>query len=156
MLKSKKGIYVLLPLVVFVWGAIIYQIIDAFSDEEPLLVETTIIKTKDIAVVAREKFEIKTLERDPFLGTVYVKKKQQPVVIKNREAKKEFLWPNIQYKGEISDVKTSKAIFLIAINNIEYILEKKETAAEVTIIKGDNAAITIKYKGRIKKIPMLE
>ena len=39
MLKGKKGLYVLLPLVLFIWGAILYKITDAFTPKNNDIIE---------------------------------------------------------------------------------------------------------------------
>ncbi len=154
MLKSKKGIYILLPLVVFIWGAILYQVLDAFSDDDPVITNTTDIKFSEIKTVERQQFEIGAVERDPFLGTLYRPKKEvakKPVIIK----KNPITWPSIRYKGLVSGQGGSKAIFLVEINGADQLLERNQSFSEIKLVKGSSVSILLRYKGESKQFKIL-
>ncbi|TPN87679.1 hypothetical protein [Aquimarina algicola] len=150
MLKSKKSLYILLPLVVFIWGAIIFQVLGAFSDDDPIFNENTQIDVSEITTKEREVFTIEPLERDPFLGTLYQPKKKKSKSTKPRVQKQTaFLWPNIQYKGLVSG-NNNNAIYLISINGVDQLMKVKQTIDQVTLIKGASSTIRLKYKGKTK------
>ncbi|MBW1296906.1 hypothetical protein [Aquimarina litoralis] len=154
MLKGKKGIYVLLPLVVFIWGAIIYQVVDAFSDEDPEIADITNVSFAKIETKEREKFQISTVNRDPFLGTIYKPKKVVPKTTTHVK-KQEITWPSIQYKGYVAAQNRSSTIFLIEINGSEQLLKINDTFADVKLIKGSSTTVKLRYKGKNKQFQIL-
>lgn len=155
MLKSKKGIYILLPIVAIVWGAIIFQVVDAFSDNENVVVNTTNIQFKTIKTKERSKFNISQVIRDPFLGTLYLPKKE-PIKKNKRSVKKDTIkWPTIRYKGLVSAQDASVSVFLIEINGADQILKIKETYNEVKLLKGNSSSIKLRFKGKTKQFEIL-
>ncbi len=154
MLKSKKGIYILLPIVVFVWGALIYQLVDAFSDNEADIESSKAITFSEIKTVERELFKIGVIERDPFLGNLYISKKKDKKKVKTIR-KKVVTWPSIKYKGLISGDHVSNAVFLIEINGIDQLLKRNQSFAGVKLIRGSSTAIKVKHKGYIKQYKIL-
>lgn len=154
MLKGKKGLYILLPLVLFIWGAIIYQVLDAFADNDPITTNQAVVGFKDIKAKERDTFSLSTIERDPFLGEVYRPK----IVIVNttpRPKVVEVVWPSIQYKGLVSNGDVNKAIFLVAINGADQLMKLNETVADITLVKGDRNKIKLRYKGKTKEFTIL-
>ncbi|WP_378185636.1 hypothetical protein ACE939_11035 [Aquimarina sp. W85] len=156
MLKGKKALYILLPLVAIIWGAIIYQIIDTFSDPELASQHSKkFSKQASITLKERDTFSIKKLARDPFLGTVY--KKKIPVKKKNNHPVQPTInWPSIQYKGLIAGENFLNSIFLIAVNGQELLMKIKEPQSGVEIIKGTTTHVVLKYKGKRKQFPIDE
>ncbi|WP_299223308.1 hypothetical protein [uncultured Aquimarina sp.] len=155
MLKGKKGLYILLPIVVFIWGAIIFQVVDAFSDEDPVVSDITKVSFATIKTKEREKFTIGEIDRDPFLGTIYRPKK---VLNKNPKPivkKQETAWPSIRYKGLVSAQNNSLAIFLVEINGSDQLMKANESFSDVKLIKGSSSSVKLKYKGKTKEFPIL-
>jgi len=155
MLKGKKGLYILLPIVVFVWGAILYQIVDAFSDDDPIVEDTTQISFATVQSKEREKFTIRDVERDPFLGTMYRPKKVTPKNPNPTPKKTKTVWPQIRYKGLVSTQNNSSSIFLIEINGADQLMKRNDSFSEVKLIKGSSNTITVRYKGITKKFQIL-
>ncbi|WP_103069712.1 hypothetical protein [Aquimarina sediminis] len=154
MLKGKKGLYVLLPLVAVIWGAIIFQVVGAFSDEDPVVVDTRDISVAPIEAKEREKFILDAVERDPFLGTLYRPKKK---VSKSKKIVKKnpLVWPTIRYKGVVSGHGNANAIYLIEINGNDQLIKLKQTISEVTLQKAFSSSIRMRYKGKIKEFKIV-
>ncbi len=158
MLKGKKGLYILLPLVAVVWGAIIVQVVGAFSDEDPVLANTNIdmtiapVKTKE-----RDAFTLEAIERDPFLGTLYQPpKKVRKKVSKPKVKKPALVWPSIVYKGVVSGANSAQAIYLVEINGNDELMRLKQTIAEVTLLKGYSGSVRLRYKGKVKDFKIVD
>ncbi len=149
MLKGKKGLYILLPVVALVWGAIIFQVVGAFSNENPVVAETVIVSVAPVEMKERDTFSLGAIDRDPFLGTLY-KPKKKVVTPKPRIKKPVLVWPSITYKGVVSGEGNANAIYLIAINGADQLMKLKQTISEVTLIRGASKSIRVKYKGKIK------
>ncbi len=149
MLKGKKALYILLPLVAFIWGAIIIQVVGAFSDDDPLVTKSNEVTITAIEEKEREVFTLGEINRDPFLGTLYKPKKKivKPVA---RVKKPTITWPSILYKGMVSGQSSANAIYLVEINGTEHLMKKRQTTAEVTLVRGGSSSIRVKYKGKSK------
>ncbi len=148
MLKGKKALYILLPIVAFIWGAIIFQVVGAFTDEDPVVTDTTEVMVAPLETKERDTFTIGMIERDPFLGTLYKPKKEK---ISNSIIKKApLIWPSIKYKGVVSGQNSKNAIYLIEINGTDQLMKLRQTISEVTLVKGLSKSIRLKYKGKTK------
>ncbi|GAA4276407.1 hypothetical protein [Aquimarina mytili] len=151
MLKGKKGLYILLPVVAFVWGAIIFQVVGAFSDEDPVFEKGAEVNIAPLEEKERDTFSIGFIERDPFLGTLYKPKKKVVVKPKSITKKPPLVWPSIIYKGVVSDHGNANAIYLIGINGTDQLMQLKQTISEVTLMRGGSNTVRVKYKGKIKE-----
>lgn len=152
-MKNKKSVYVLLPLVLFIWGAVMYQFFSFSTTEEEVAVPTNEISLKPIQPIKRDSFAINTNYRDPFLGKVYTAKKDS--VPKKKKAVKvvePLVWPNIQYRGIVSDTKEKSKIFMLVINKKTYLMRKGQTENDVYLKDGDRESVYVKYKGHLDLI----
>ena len=136
MLKGKKGLYILLPVVVLIWSAIIFQVLDAFDDDDPVITASNTVSFVNIETKEREKFTLGIVDRDPFLGTIYRPKKVVNINPKPRVKKQEIVWPSIKYKGLVSDQNNASSIYLIEINGSDQLMKVNDTFDEVTFSKG--------------------
>ncbi len=155
MLKGKKGLYVLLPLVVFIWGAIIYQITDAFSDDDPIALDTTSFSFSKIENKERDPFTISTVERDPFLGTIYKPKKVVEKKVAARTVKAEITWPSIRYKGLVTGGSGATAIYLVEINGVDHLMKRNDMVEEVKLTRGNKSWVQLQYKRKSKRFEIL-
>ncbi|MCL9806428.1 hypothetical protein NAT51_12900 [Flavobacterium amniphilum] len=164
-MKSKKSIYLLLPLVLGIWGAVLYQFF-SFSGEEEQLESgpSEMANLSPLKTFAVDTAEIDVNFRDPFLGGTYqpvtgnsisgnslkVKriKKEKPVV----KIKEPLVWPDIKYKGIVSDTKNKNKVFMLVINGRTYLMKIGSTESEVTLMDGDRETIDVKYKKEVNLI----
>lgn len=149
-MKSKKSIYILLPLVLFIWGTVMYQVFSFSANEEEVVVPTNEISLKPIKISKRDSVVINTNYRDPFLGKMYstenVKSTKKKSVLKKVEP---LVWPTIQYKGIVSDTKDKVKIYMLVINNHTCLMKKGETQNEIYLKDGDRESVYVKYKGQL-------
>ena len=154
MLKGKKGLYILLPVVVLIWSSIIFQVLDAFDDDDPVITASNTVSFVNIETKEREKFTLGIVDRDPFLGTIYRPKKVVNINPNPRVKKQEIVWPSIKYKGLVSDQNNASSIYLIEINGSDQLMKVNDTFDEVTFSKGSNNTIKLRYKGKMKQFKM--
>lgn len=148
MLKNKTSLYLLFPLVVIIWGVVIYKMVGAFKDEPVIIPATPRAVGEEVKRVQRDTFSLLPIDRDPFLGHYYKKPAQpkaKPVV---RAEKVE--WPEISYLGMISDTGKSSEVHILQLNGRQIILEKNQIAEEIRIIGSKAGQVTLKYKGERK------
>lgn len=149
-MKNKKNIYILLPLVLFIWGTVMYQFFSFSSSEDMPTIVSNGISLKPIKIVKRDSFAINTNYRDPFLGKIYntenVKSSKKMTAPKKVEL---LVWPTIQYKGIVSDTKEKSRIFMLVINNQTHLMKKGQTENEIYLKEGDRESVYVKYKGQL-------
>ncbi|WP_140487086.1 hypothetical protein [Flavobacterium sp. GSA192] len=149
-MKSKKSIYILLPLVLFIWGTVMYQVFSFSANEEEVIVPTNEISLKPIKISKRDSVVINTNYRDPFLGKIYSTEKVKTPKKKAAPKKVEpLVWPMIQYKGIVSDTKDKVKIYMLVINNRTCLMKKGETQNEIFLKDGDRESVYVKYKGQL-------
>lgn len=147
MVKKNKNTKILLPIVIAIWGLLIYQIIDAFGANEVSNTEVVSTNYAPKMLTPRDTFSLKPIERDPFLGISYVKQ----ITSKKKTSKKtsKLVWPAIEYKGTISG-GNKNSIFIININNEQHLLKRNDTIAGLRLVKGNTSQITLRLKGVAK------
>lgn len=158
-MKNKKNTYILLLVVLTIWGLVIYRFF-SFSGNEVQAENTSgNFRMKPLVIKERDTFTVNVNYRDPFLGKMYLpvaKARISSKKTKNNKPKDALLWPPVVYKGIVSDNKNRKKIFMVIINGQRYLMSEKDTEQEVTLTGGSREFITIKYKGKTDKILLQE
>ena len=144
--------YVLLAVVLVIWGIIAIRIFSAISPETGKEQVTSQASFAPLKVIAPDTFSIKADYRDPFLGTY--RASTATVVKPKRTLKKEMPAIAIQYTGSMVNNSTKKHIYFVTINGQQHLLEKGKTAGDVTLIRGSEKAITIRYQGFTKRVAL--
>lgn len=135
-----------------VWGTIAYKL---FVGMNPPDIETQTITGVDFKRIQTTKGERITIQpdyRDPFLGKIY--RKKAPVKTKKRVPKKPpVVFPPVQFIGIVAGNDVS---YIIQINGKQEIFKIGETYQGITLKKGSERTIQIRYKGASKKVPLLQ
>lgn len=153
MMKSKKAVVILLVSVLGIWGFIGYKIIVAFSNKEPKAIESYIplLKGGNIEGVKKTVFDITIPERDPFLGKIATTKVSPRKTKKKSIPKQAKRWPNVVYKGKVSDRNSKTSVFLIEINGIAHFAkEGKKLTDDIQFVKERNQKITLSFEKETK------
>jgi hypothetical protein len=160
-MKNKKNIYILFPIVLLVWGAVLYQVFSLTDSDEIVDNNDTGFVIKPLKIKTRDTFAINVNYRDPFLGKMYAStatplvKKNTSKVNTSPKPKETLVWPVIQYKGMISDTKEKNKLFMLIIDGSNHYLKIGETANDIVLKAGDKESVYVKYKGNLNLI-MLE
>ena len=150
MSKNQKT-YLLLIVLVLVWGAIGYEIYSYMSPEEDEL--SMISSTKYIPPKSEKAVEytIQPDYRDPFLGKIYRKKVAKKKVKKLSKAA--VIFPNIRYNGII---KGAKNAYIITINGTQEIFQLKQSFKGITLVRANDVEIVLEYQKETKKYPIIK
>jgi len=143
-LNSKIKTYLLLTGVLLIWGIIGYKILTGINPDVPELkhegfnASFTPIKNKDI-----DTFSIQKTSRDPFLGTLTknkggTKKTQKSTTVLKGEGLK-----TITYKGLVKKQNTSEKVFVLRIDNSEYLLKAGQSADKIKLVSGNTESIKV-------------
>lgn len=146
-MKSKKSLYILLPIVIGIWAMVIYQFISFGHAEVQLMQMQQVKPLQDLTIQKQDKDPIVVDYRDPFLGKIYSKKKKKGY--KTKTVKPPVVWPQIKYKGLVSSGKNT--IYMVMINNKDEILKLGNSKEDVVLKKASKKSITVQYKGEHKE-----
>lgn len=159
-MKNKKSIYILLPIVLLIWGIVIFQFFSFSAPDDSLENASMEFNIKPFKVKERTPFSINVAYRDPFLGKMYAAPATNPkkrVVVKKQPKPLETLvWPTIHYKGMISDVKKKQTLFMMVIDGHNFNMKKGDIENEVFLKDGDKESVYVKYKGNLNLIMLAE
>lgn len=150
MLKDKKSLYLLFPLVIIIWGIVIYKVIGAFGDETIVMPAAPQTVGEKVMRVERDTFSLLPIDRDPFLGHYYKKTVQPKPKSLNTVEKVE--WPEVLYLGLISDTEQSSEVHILQVNGRQFLIEKGGTAEEIKIAGSRHGQVTLLFRGYKRKI----
>lgn len=142
--------YILITAVLCIWGIIGYKILTAVSPTpKQVALENFNMPFNPKANTKTDSFSVQLLERDPFLGTISVKK---PLVLNKVKPKVPIAWLPVIYHGNISNQDDKIKVFIISIDNEQYLMRLGEEIKGVKLIKGSSSSIIMQYKRDRKTI----
>ncbi|WP_350292615.1 hypothetical protein [uncultured Croceitalea sp.] len=150
MTKNTKT-YLLLGVVLLIWGAVGYRIYSGLSPDLPAEQEIKTTSFKPKAMVKKDTFSILADYRDPFFGT-YSKKKRK---VKSTTPKK-VVAPEIgiSYTGSVIDNNQKNSIFFVTIEGKQVLMKPKQTLNEVTLLSGTKQTIRVRHQGKLRTIKL--
>ncbi len=142
----------MLPLVLFIWGAVVYQFF-SFSDMDIPETQNQDMAIKPFVIKQKDTFSIQINKRDPFLGKMI--SNEAPLIKKTVKAKplkikEEVFWPNVKYKGIVSDNKDKIKVYMLVIDGKTYLMKKGDEENDVKLKDGDRETIYAIYQGDLK------
>lgn len=150
-MKNKTKTYTLLALVLGIWGIIGYRIVSTINPSTPDMVQQGFeVAFKPKATIEADTFSIQIVNRDPFLGTLLIKKK--PKKTYKKPAQPKVVWLPVLYHGSISKQNTKTKVFIVSINGQQNLMKIGQTIHEVKLIKGNSHNVTVTYKRARKTI----
>jgi hypothetical protein len=144
-MKSNKKTYLLLTLVLIIWGLLAFRIVKTLNPTEEKK-EPIEITTSDIPeiTIKRDTFSISGDYRDPFLGTLPKKTRKSKI---SKPKKIEVPKRNITYQGSVALNDSGDRMFFVSVDGQQHVFEKRKEIDGVMLISGDKKSIKIKYKG---------
>ena len=148
-MKNKKVIYVLIPLVIFVWGFIGYRIFALLKQKDTSSFQHHMEKLQLQEKEIIDTFYLIADYPDPFLksNTGYRTNKTSKYrnSQKKNQKKRDIRWPNIEYKGLIKNQKTEKTVINIKINNKNMLMSEGDEMEQVRLLKVFNDSSSSKH-----------
>lgn len=150
-MKNKALTYLLLAIVLVVWGIIFNKIFQASSDESFISVNNS-IKIKSDTLSIAKKYQLKLNYTEPFLGTSYNVRKK--ILHKPKPVKVIDLFPieNLVYLGMIKNAKKKSTIAIVKWRGVEAYLAIGEKIENIKIVKIENSFIEVKVEGLSYKV----
>lgn len=162
-MKNKSVTYLLIGVVVLIWGLVVYRIFSAVSEGESGSSPIATFKSeKKAKVVQDDTFELILDYRDPFLGKISVASFLEGEVQQTRKTQKKqsfsapiaptsaIDWSFVTYLGAINSKKPGKEIGMFRLHGNEVMMKVKESRGEITVLKITKDSAYIQYQG-IKK-----
>lgn len=150
MLKGKGSLYILFPLVVIIWGIIIYKIVKVFEDKPVTFRVTQMSEEERVTEISKDTFSLLPQEQDPFLGHTYKKPENSKPSKAANSATGKVEWPEIVYLGLVSDTGKASTIHVVQINGKQFLLEKGNTADGVKLLLTGSNNVTFLFRGSRK------
>lgn len=159
-MKGKKSIYILISIVLLIWGLVLYQFFSFSNEPIPDAIPED-FSSKPLNLKKRDSFSIEVTNRDPFLGKLASEKKTIAISTIATQPKKntapkeevnEIVWPDITYKGIVSDTKEKVKVFMVIINGATFFMRKGQEEQEITLKDGDRGAIYAIYEKQLKVV----
>src|SRR6185437_1711371 len=159
MKKNKLTTYILMAAVAFIWGSIIYKIIDATRcDDDTVLPNTTKANSEPYNdySIPKDTSHLLLGYKDPFGLT----KQKDTTPIKVHQVHTSLAvtkppqmnWSFIKYSGYVRNPISKKAIALLSINGRNVTLAEGESAENVKLIKNMRDSIKVSFNGKTKFI----
>ena len=152
-MNNKTKTYALLAGVLIIWGIIGFKIVSALDPDlpRPSHQDDTVLftpqTTQDI-----DTFSIQPLQRDPFLGTVYIKSKPTSTKPKINKSKGPVVWVSVNYHGIVSKQGSPERICVLSINGQQHLMKIGQKIDGVTLIRATSSDVLVGYKGMKKTI----
>ena len=143
-MKNKKLIYILLPLVIIVWGLIVYRIFFEGKTKPENISSVAKPLIKESSKKEKSTYKLIANYRDPFLSNIKQnvvsledKKEEKNVTSSNLRRRRTTVsrtrWPEILYGGFIESDKDKKITILLSIKNRDYLAQQGDTVEHIFI-----------------------
>jgi len=148
-MKNRKLVYILLPVVVIIWGMIIYKIFTWIGgDVQDLKTMTTPLRNRRTSSIT-DTFTLLLNYHDPF-GI-----RPNTSAITGRpggKGKSVTKWPAISFYGTVSFGKNKQTLASMQINGNDIIMKPGDTFGEIRLVALNKEGIRVSYHGEIRKI----
>lgn len=145
----------LLVAVLGLWGTIGYKVISALNPDDAELVVENISVDFSPEKTKIDTFSIVKVKRDPFLGKLLKspnKSSQSKRKTTTQNPDVESPWPQVQYQGMVKKQGATSGIFIITINQQQYLLKKNQEIGAVKLVNGSPKEIKVRFNKETKTI----
>ena len=159
-MKNKKTAYLLVPLVLLVWGMIGWKVYAAMNkkENENMLQEKN-EEIKNSGEKIPDTFELMADYRDPFLGKptvpghskLNIQNSKLPVAKPTPKEKEAPSWPAVSYHGLIMRSGTEKKIGFLRVNGVSYFVTGGDEAGGLKIGRVSKDSVEV-LMGKERKI----
>ena len=160
-MKNKKTAYIMVPIVLAIWGMIGWKVYAAMKGNDEKLSSVILEeKVKTTGAEIPDTISLIANYRDPFLGKMFVEKKDSRTKTQDLKstARKAPVtpviapsWPIVSYHGLIKRTGDQKTVGFLNVNGKSYFVQGGEEAGEVKVGKMWKDSVEILF-GKDKKI----
>jgi hypothetical protein len=162
MLKKNKILtYVMIVVMLLVWGMIIYRIVIAYSSggDEAYIAPHAVKEVFNDYAIPRDTSRLLLNYRDPFglvvkKDTIKPSPRVRPMAMNNMMANPviSFNWTVIRYSGYIINPGSKKLIAFMHINGRAAEMGEGETVDQIKLLRNLKDSVLVKHEGKTKYI----
>lgn len=134
-MKNKKSLYILLPLVIIIWGSVFWKLFWGTQSNVLQQPKTIINEAKGIEM-RKESFELSLNYDDPFLrasgGNKPASKNEIPNLPQN--VNRVVSWPKLEYHGLIKSHSTDKTVGMLNLNGKKYLVHLEDEVQGIFVV----------------------
>ncbi|PQJ15321.1 hypothetical protein [Aureicoccus marinus] len=157
-MKKSVKTYVLLALVIGIWGIFLVRLIKTLYPEQKPLPSSKAIAYRSASSEQKETAELKLNYRDPFLGktisTQTQKAKKQAV--QKAKVVVNTLLDKVSYQGFIGGKKTKDHHFFISIEGTQELFQVGDVIKGIKLISGNASQVILRQNGVSKTIKITQ
>lgn len=160
-MKNKKSLYILVPLLILVWGLIIQQIVSGVDDSEPMVTPVQTVKNISKPVKDTSNYVLLLDYKDPFKAghANVVREQKNEAITTNRPARvpkpikesKPIVWPTLKYGGMVKS-SNKKEVGLLMINGRNHLIKKGDLVKGISIINCTKSEVELSYQNEKKTL----
>lgn len=162
-MKNKKLAYLLVPLVLLIWGHIIYKLVVGYSEVETVMEDIAPAPVLKEVQLKTEAYELYANYADPFLkrqpkgdnvvttpttNTTTQHATVVPVKVEPKPVQEK--WPDIEYKGSIINNTTKEVVAMMSIDKKNQLLKKNDSYKELTLVDIATDSVVVAYHNTTK------
>ncbi|KAA9324920.1 hypothetical protein [Adhaeribacter soli] len=165
-MKNKKLVYILLPLVLIIWGLIVYQVKTAIADEPEVIGLSNEKRDGKLSQeIQQQEFSLMLNYPDPFLKGEKVTRTASPAqanrvssrqkpnpVLPPVQLKEEIAWPNIVYNGMIVNQNSNAKIAMLTIGEQQVFLKINSIEKGIRLLRIYKDSVRVELNGQRKAI----
>lgn len=154
MLKSKKSLYVLIPLTLVIWGIVAYNIYTGLNPEFPPVEPVDRSRFRESEINEKQLETFLEPEYNPFSGKTYVSKKELVRSSKNENKQRRIQpikWPQVTYLGFIKDKASRKKVAAFKVNGNIRTFKNRETIDSLALVSANGEKAVMRYKSQRKE-----
>ena len=159
-MNKKKLNYILLPLVLLIWGWVIYTVVSGFSNDNEGYVLQSSLPTVQMEEMTQDTFVLLANYRDPFLKRTYTNYSSGSSTTNNnpkkqtnnkkaeteKPKKKPVDFSFIRYGGRVKNQKTGKHVGMLNVNGRDFLVNEGEMVGQVKLIQLLEDSIKVSYQ----------
>ena len=158
-LKNKKAIYVLLPLVLLIWSLIIYRIVAGTSSGDSFS-GTSNAFSFALEQEKADTFSLVADYTDPFLDHLWeyqeagAQEAEDPVLEQTVvQSQPVYInWPRVAFSGLVKNQKSNKQVVLVSISDRSHLMKVGDKIDGVSLQKVFADSIVVSYEKEVKTI----
>ncbi|MDK2772179.1 MAG: hypothetical protein KYX68_08155 [Flavobacterium sp.] len=164
-MKKKQINIALIIIVLALWGTVFYKYVNRFFSNDNEIVYNQTEFSLPITKIEKDTFELKLLERDPFLAKTMLKRESNSIVKKalNKPVFKKTPvpiinkpFPIVQYFGYIKSQDKNQKLILLKVNDRLKRVRLKDNIDGLVVEQIYKDSVVLRYNNSAKSISKLK
>jgi len=147
-MKNKKMLYVLVPAVILIWGAVVFSIFSHIHNPDTSFEHYSSPAYSKVSESDSSKYQLIANYRDPFNAGMKNSSEdeisEQEKLNKIQKMNQQVNWPNIEFLGKISHNK--KWVVLLKVNNSNILMQEGDEKLNIKLLKMYNDSVLLNFQ----------